>query len=289
MSISPTERLRRRLGEPDLVLMPGCYDAMSARLIEAAGFDVAFMSGFAVSAARLGMPDTGLISYAELAEQGRDLCSSVSIPVIGDGDTGFGSAQNIKRTVRGYAMAGFAGIMLEDQVAPKRCGHAEGKSVVSRDEALMRVQAAVDTRDAGADILIMARTDARGCISLEEAIERCRAFREIGADITFLEAPLTQDEMREYCRRVEGPKMANMIEGGKTPALSNHQLEEIGYKIVVYPLTLLNVSIRALREALGSISRGEATSNAMQFEELKAAVGFPEYYVEEAKYRLPGT
>src|SRR5215208_1601549 len=232
--------------------MPGCHDAMSARLIEEAGFDIGFMSGFAVSASRLGMPDTGLISYGEMVEQGRNICTAVSIPMIGDGDTGFGSAQNITRTVEGYASAGFACIMLEDQVAPKRCGHTEGKSVVGRGEALMRIRAAVDARNAGMDILIMARTDAR-INSLDEAITRCRLFREIGADITFLEAPTSEAEMRRYCAEVDGPKMANLIEGGKTPLLPPARLEEIGYAIAVYPLSLLNVSIQAMRAALASL------------------------------------
>src|SRR5688500_17485628 len=214
--MSTTEVLRHRLARKDIIIMAGCHDAMSARLIEAAGLDVGFMSGFAVSAARLGMPDTGLISYGELVDQGRNICKAVSIPMIGDGDTGFGSAQNIKRTVQGYADAGFACVMLEDQVAPKRCGHTEGKAVVGREEALMRVRAAVDARDAGADILIMARTDAR-IEDLDEAIARCRLFREIGADITFLEAPASDEELRRYCREVADPKMANMIEGGQTP------------------------------------------------------------------------
>ena len=258
---------------------------MSARLIEEAGFDVGFMSGFGVSAARLGMPDTGLISYAELVDQGQNICRAVTIPLFGDGDTGFGSAQNIKRTVQGYAQAGFAAIMLEDQVAPKRCGHTEGKSVVGRDEALMRIRAAVDARDAGAAILIMARTDARACVGLDEAIARCQQFRAAGADITFLEAPLDEHEMRRYCAEVDGPKLANMIEGGKTPLLSPQRLEEIGYKIAVYPLTLLNVAIRAMRDALASLRRGERSGLVMDFEDLKAAVGFPAYYAEEARYR----
>src|SRR5262245_41356416 len=211
------DRLRALLARPGLLTMPGCHDGMSARLIENAGFELGFMGGSAVSAARLAMPAAGLISYGELVQQATNICHSVSIPRIGDRDTGFGSAQNIKRTVRGYADAGFACIMLEDQVAPKRCGHTEGKSVVGRDEALTRIRAAVDARDAGADILIMARTDARACISLDEAIARCRAFHDLGADITFLEAPVSEDEMRRYCREVPGPKMANLIEGGKTP------------------------------------------------------------------------
>src|SRR6476619_2137289 len=162
------DRLRALLKRPGLLVMPGCHDAMSAKLIEEAGFEIGFMSGFAVSASRLGMPDTGLISYGELVDQGANICRAVTIPMIGDGDTGFGSAQNIKRTVQGYAQAGFACIMLEDQVSPKRCGHTEGKSVVSRAEALMRIRAAVDARAAEGGILIMARTDARACVGLDE-------------------------------------------------------------------------------------------------------------------------
>jgi len=284
-SASPAERLRRRLQRPGILVMPGCHDAMSAQLIEEAGFEIGFMSGFAVSGARLGMPDAGLISYGELVDQGTNICRAVTIPMIGDGDTGFGSAQNVKRTVQGYARAGFACIMLEDQVAPKRCGHTEGKAVVGRDEALMRIRAAVDARDGGEDILIMARTDAR-IDSLDEAIARCRLFREIGADITFLEAPTSEDEMRRYCADVDGPKMANLIEGGKTPLIPPARLEEIGYTIAVYPLTLLNVSIQAMRSALLSLRRGERATAAMEFDELKKAVGFPHYYADEARYKI---
>jgi 2-methylisocitrate lyase-like PEP mutase family enzyme len=282
---SPADHLRTLLARGTILIMPGCHDAMSARLIEAAGFEIGFMSGFAVSADRLGMPDTGLISYAELVDQGQNICRATSIPLIGDGDTGFGSAQNIKRTVQGYARAGFAAIMLEDQVAPKRCGHTEGKSVVGRDEALTRVRAAVDAREAGDDILIMARTDARAIHGLDEAIARCQAFRALGADITFLEAPVSEEEMRRYCVEVDGPKMANLIEGGKTPLLPPSRLEQIGYAIAVYPLTLLNVSIAAMRSALVSLKRGETPASIMSFDELKQAVGFPEYYAEEARYR----
>jgi 2-methylisocitrate lyase-like PEP mutase family enzyme len=278
-------RLQALLDRPGLLTMPGCHDAMSARLIEETGFELGFMSGFAVSASRLGMPDTGLISYGELVDQAQNVCRAVGIPMIGDGDTGFGSAQNVKRTVEGYARAGFACIMLEDQVAPKRCGHTAGKQVVGRDEAVMRVRAAVDARDAGADILIMARTDARACVSLDEAIARCLAFREVGADITFLEAPLDADEMRRYCNEVDGPKMANLIEGGRTPLLPQAQLEAIGYKIAVYPLTLLNVAIGAMRRALRELRGGDIATEAMDFESLKTAVGFPQYYEEEARYR----
>jgi 2-methylisocitrate lyase-like PEP mutase family enzyme len=282
--MTPADRLRVLLERPGILVMPGCHDAISAKLIEEAGFELGFMSGFAVSAARLGMPDTGLISYGELIDQGQNICRAVSIPLIGDGDTGFGSAQNIKRTVEGYGRAGFAAIMIEDQVAPKRCGHTAGKSVVGRDEALTRIRAAVDAKAAGNGILIMARTDARACVSLDEAITRCRLFRELGADITFLEAPVDEEEMRQYCASVEGPKMANLIEGGKTPLLPPARLEALGYKIAVYPLTLLNVSIAAMRTALASLARRERAADAMDFEDLKTAVGFPEYYADEARY-----
>lgn len=282
---SPANRLRELLASPGIRLMPGCHDAMSAKLIQEAGFEMGFMSGFAVSAARLGLPDTGLISYGELLEQGRNICTAVSIPMFGDGDTGFGNALNVKRTVQGYARAGFACIMIEDQQAPKRCGHTQGKAVVSRDEAAMRIRAAVDVRNDGDDILIMARTDARAALGIEEAVARCKSFRELGADITFLEAPESIEEMRRYCAEVDGPKMVNMIEYGKTPVLPPEQLEAIGYKIAVYPLTLLNAGIRAMREALGRIKQGRTPENIMDFETLKSAVGFPGYYEEEDRYR----
>ena len=283
---TPADRLRALLARPGLLLMPGCHDALSAKLVEQAGFPTAFMSGFAVAATRLGLPDTGLISYGELVEQGRTICGAVSIPLFGDGDTGFGNPLNVKRTVEGYARAGFGCIMIEDQVMPKRCGHTRGKAVVSREEALSRLQAAVDARDEGTDILIMARTDARATDGLDEAIARCRAFADLGADITFLEAPLSEAEMCRYCGEVPGPKMVNLIESGKTPLLPLARLEAIGYKIAVYPLTLLNVSIKAMRAALECIERGE-TADVLDFQDLQAAVGFPEYYAGEERYSVP--
>lgn len=280
---TPAERLRDLLKQPGLLLMSGCHDAISAKLCEQAGFPSAFMSGFAVSASRLGLPDTGLISYAELLEQGRNICNAVSIPIWGDGDTGFGNAINIKRTVQGYAQAGFACIMIEDQLAPKRCGHTRGKTVIERDEAQLRIQAAVDARNEGADILILARTDARATHGLDEAITRTRLFHEIGADITFLEAPETVEEMQAYCNKVPGYKMANLIEHGKTPLLSQAQLSDIGYKIAVYPLTLLNVSIQAMQHALALLKNNQHPE-IMDFNSLQSTVGFPEYYQSEKYY-----
>jgi len=285
MNESPRRRLEALLESDGLRVMPCCFDALSARLIERAGFPLTFMSGFAVSAARLALPDTGLISYAEMLDQGRQICGAVSIPVIGDADTGYGNAMNVKRTVHGYARAGFACAMIEDQVAPKRCGHTRGKQVVSRDEALTRVRAAVDAREEGADILVMARTDARFGHGFDEALERCRAFRDLGADVTFFEAPRSEAEMERLCREIPGPKMANMVEEGDTPILPPARLEELGYKIAAYPLTLLSAATRAMREALQSLGSGRHPERLLDFESLREVVGFPAYDAEAERYR----
>lgn len=282
--MSPARQLKQHLEQPGILVMPGCYDAFSARLIERAGFKIAFMGGFAVSASRIGMPDTGLISYAEMVDQGRNICSAVSIPVIGDGDTGYGNALNVQRTVRGYAAAGFACVMIEDQVAPKRCGHTQGKQVVPREEAVSRIQAAVDARDEGSDILILARTDANATDGIEEAIARASAFTDVGADITFLEAPRNEAEMRAYCERVPGPKMANLVEQGDTPLLPPSRLEDIGYKLALYPLTMILAAQRAMSEALAGMSRGIHPEALADFSELREVVGFPDYYRDEKKY-----
>ncbi|MAF94659.1 MAG: carboxyvinyl-carboxyphosphonate phosphorylmutase [Rhodospirillaceae bacterium] len=282
--MSQANKLRKLLADPGVLVLPGCFDALSARLIERAGYPGAFMGGFAVSAARIAMPDLGLISYSEMVDQGRDICAAVDFPVIGDGDTGYGNAVNVQRTVRGYARAGFACVMIEDQVAPKKCGHTEGKRIVGRGEAFGRVQAAVDTRDEGADILIMARTDANATDGMDEAIERCRAFNHIGADITFLEAPRDEDEMKRYCDDVEGPKMANMVEQGNTPFLAPEKLADIGYKIVIYPISLMLAGLRAMEESLASIKGGKHPEALAEFAHLRDVVGFPDYYDKEKKY-----
>lgn len=264
--------------------MPCCFDALSAALIETAGFELTFMSGFAVSAARLGEPDTGLISYAEMLDQGRNICSRVQIPVLGDADTGYGNALNVRRTIFGYAQAGFAAAMIEDQVAPKRCGHTSGKQVVERHEAVARIRAAVDARDEGAGILIIARTDARATHGLAEAIWRVKAFADAGADIVFLEAPTNETEMADACRATSVASLANMLEDGVTPLLPPARLAELGYKIAAYPLTLLNASIVAMRRALAAIEQGGTPVDLMSFAELRAIVGFDRYYDEERRY-----
>lgn len=274
---SPADKLRALLISPDFLLMPCCFDPLSARLIEQAGFPLSFMSGFAVSASRLALPDTGLISYAEMLDQGRNICTSVDIPVIGDGDTGYGNPANVRRSVQGYAAAGFAGIMIEDQLAPKRCGHTGVKEVVERDEALRRVRAACDARDEGAEILIMARTDARTTHGLKEALWRIRAFADLGVDILFMEAPGNEQEMEAFCRCTSGPKLANMLEEGITPILPPQRLEAMGYKIAAYPLTLLNCAVFAMREALEELKQGRNPGRRVDFTTIREIVGFPAY------------
>ncbi|MEE2655869.1 MAG: isocitrate lyase/PEP mutase family protein [Pseudomonadota bacterium] len=281
---SSADKLRILLEGPELLVTPACYDALSARLIERAGFNLSFMSGFAVSAGRLGLPDTGLISYGEMLEQGRNICNAVSIPVIGDGDTGYGNALNVKRTVIGYAQAGFGCIMIEDQVAPKRCGHTRGKQVVDREEAISRIRAAVDAREEGANILIMARTDARATDGFDEAMWRINAFSEQGADILFLEAPENELEMRGFCEGVSGHKMVNLVEQGDTPLLPPSVLKEMGFKIALYPLTMIEAALAAMETALQALKSGQKPESLADFAHLREVVGFDSYYEAEKKY-----
>jgi len=283
-TISPAERLRALLDGPGIRLMPCCFDAHSARLIERAGFPLTFMSGFAVSAARAGLPDTGLLSFGEMLDQGRNLCAAVDIPVIGDADTGYGNAMNVRRTVEAYARAGFACAMIEDQLAPKRCGHTRGKQVVGRSEATARIRAAVDVREAGHDILVMARTDARAPLGLDEALFRARAFADLGADLIFVEAPRDEAEMERVCAAVEAPQMANLVEGGDTPILPPARLEALGYRIAAYPLTLLNAATRAMQRALEALGRGETPADLLPFPSLREIVGFDAYDEASARY-----
>jgi 2-methylisocitrate lyase-like PEP mutase family enzyme len=285
---SPAARLRALLARPGIRLMPCCFDALSARLIERAGFELTFMSGFAVSAARAGLPDTGLLSYGEIVDVGQAITAAISLPVIGDGDTGYGNAVNVKRTVRGFARAGFACVMIEDQLAPKRCGHTRGKAVVGRSEACTRIRAAIDAREElrgeGLDILVMARTDARATHGLDEAIDRARAFAEIGADILFVEAPKTEPEMERVGRVLSVPLMANLVEDGNTPWLAPDRLAELGFKIAAYPLALLSASVRAMRDALDQLREGRPAERRVSFPELREIVGFDWYDAEAGRY-----
>ena len=278
-------KLREKIAKGDFMPMPCCFDALSAKMIEQAGFGVTFMSGFAASASRLGQPDLGLMSYAEVVDQARNITDAISIPVIADGDTGYGNAMNVRRTVEGFAKAGCAGILIEDQLAPKRCGHTPGKDVVSRDEAFDRIKAAVDAREEGTDILIMGRTDANHTHGLEEALYRGQQYQEIGADIIFIEAPKTVEEMKAICREVPGCHMANIVEGGLTPNLAMEQLRDVGFQFAAYPLTLLAASMQAMKTTL-ELMRDDLprADKLMDFAELRDRIGFNTYYETSQVY-----
>ena len=277
--------LRALLSQESCHVMPCCFDALSARIVEQAGCPLTFMSGFSVAAARAGLPDTGLLTVTEMLDQGRNLCNAVSIPVIGDGDTGHGNAANVQRTMHQFKQAGFAGIMLEDQISPKRCGHTGVKEVVDRDNAVERMSAAVEARRQGADLVIVARTDARSAFAerygerraLDEALWRLKAFADLGADVLFLEAPRSEQEMQRFCNEVPGKRMANMLEGGVTPLLSPEQLGAMGFNLVAYPLTLLASAAFAMRQAVTDLQNGKTPETMLSFPELKALVNFDAY------------
>ncbi len=262
-----------------VVQAPGCFDGLSARLVEAAGFGAGFLGGFSVAAARLGLPDVGLLSYGEMIDQARSVCAATSLPIIGDADTGYGNPVNAERTLLGCAQAGLACVMIEDQVWPKRCGHTMGKEVVDRNEAIQRIQACVRVRqEHSLDILIMARTDACATDGFDEALWRAAAFADAGADVTFLEAPETVEQMERYCAEVPGHKTANLVEDGRTPWLDPASLGELGYSLVIYPVSLLLSGIAAMQESASQLAtRGEAGEYRVSFDEARELVGWADY------------
>jgi 2-methylisocitrate lyase-like PEP mutase family enzyme len=280
------DKLKKLLDQKDIIVMPGCYDALTAKLIEKEELNAGFMSGFAVSSTKLGMPDTGLISFSEMAEQVRNICNVTSIPIIFDGDTGYGNAVNVYRTVRGFADAGAAAIMIEDQKWPKKCGHTKGKDVVEVDEANSRIKAAVDaSKMNNKDILVMARTDAIATRGLDDAIKRMQKFSELGADILFVEAIKSKEDMKRVIKEVPGHHMINLIEDGETPLLEMNELEDMGFKIAVFPLTLMSASVKIMQESLKNMKNKTYNTNVSKFSDLRDIVGFNEYYKIEDKYK----
>lgn len=240
-------------------VFPGVYDTLSAKLAERAGFALAFVSGYAVSATCIGEPDLGLLTQTEVVERARCICRSVDIPVLVDADTGYGNALNVARTVNELIAAGAAGCFLEDQVWPKRCGHLRGKRVVERAEYLARIRAAVDARG-GRDFFIVARTDAIADGGLEEAVARAEAARAAGADATFIEAPRSAGELAAVGRRAPKPTVANMVERGRTPLRSREALAGLGFQLILYPLTGLLAAARALETAYGHLRTAGGTA-----------------------------
>ncbi len=280
------KELRSLLKAPGLLIAPGCYDALSGKLVEETGFSAAYMTGFGTSASVLGMPDAGLISFAEMATHAGNIANALRIPLIADGDTGYGNAVNVFRTVKAYARAGIAGTHIEDQDLPKKCGHTEGKKLVSMEEMVGKIRAACDAR-AEQDIFIIARTDSRAVAGYEEAVRRCQAYHEAGADMVFFEAPETVEEMEALCKEIRAPKLINMAVGGKTPFVPISRLEKMGFKLAIYPAVTLAAAIKAVRETLVKIRENPDESPAVEgvdFEQVKRLVGFPEYYEMERKY-----
>ena len=277
----------RDLVAGDTILMPGVYDALTARIAARVGFDIVFISGYSVSAARLGEPDFGFLTQTEMADTARAVCRVSRAPVIVDADTGYGNALNVMRTVRDLQEAGAAGIFLEDQVWPKKCGHMAGKRVVETTEHVAKIRAAVDARGER-DLFVVARTDARQPLGLEAAIERCLAYKEAGADALFVEAPQSIEELERVAEALPAPLVANMIERGATPQLTRGELRELGYALIVCPLAALFAAARAIQDVLIELRERETTAAAIDrmltFDDFNALVGLADRYADEARF-----
>ncbi|MBM4031366.1 MAG: oxaloacetate decarboxylase [Planctomycetes bacterium] len=278
-----TTRIHRILDEVGSIAFPGVYDTLSAKLVERVGFPMAFISGYCVAATAIGEPDLGLLTQTEIVERARRICGCVGIPIIVDADTGYGNPLNVHRTVRELIAAGAAGCFLEDQQWPKKCGHMRGKKVISREEYVHKIRAAADAR-AGRDFFIVARTDALAVLGMDEAVARVSAAREVGADASFIEAPLNEEQLAEVGRRAPAPNVANMLEGGRTPILPRERLAELGFQLIVYPLAALFAAAKAMEAIYSKIRRDGTTLGAeaalMPFAQLNDRIGV------EAKYAL---
>ena len=275
-------RIQRILNEVGALAFPGVFDTLSAKIAQRAGFPMAFVSGYSVAATAIGEPDFGLLTQTEMIDRARRICMSVTIPIIVDADTGYGNPLNVHRTVHELIAAGAAGCFLEDQVWPKKCGHMRGKKVIGRDDYVQKIRAAVDARG-DRDFFIVARTDALAAAGLDEAIARVTAAREAGADASFVEAPTSLEELKAIGRRSPAPNVANMIEGGKTPVLPREQLAELGFALILYPLTGLFAAARVI-DSLYRRLKAEGTTSAadsaqlMSFSEFNDLIGVNEKY-----------
>ncbi len=271
--VRKTAQFRQLIESPEILLLPGIHDAMSARIGAQAGFKAMTGGGFSASATLLGQPDTSQLSLTEMADHYARICDVIDVPFFGDGDTGFGNVTNVARTVRMYERAGLAGMFIEDQVFPKRCGHMAGKDVIPTGEMVAKLKAALDARR-DPDFVIMARTDANAVNGLDDALERMTLYREVGADLLFVEAPLTVEEMRRICNELDGPKLANMIEGGATPLLSLAELEAIGFAVVTYPVAASFVVAKAMRDFMAYLAKTGTTAgfdpDMLNFDEFNA-------------------
>lgn len=277
------ERIRART----FTLVPGVYDMVSARIADDAGFDALYMTGYGIAAAHLGLPDAGLSSFADMVDRARTIASGTSAPLIADADTGFGGLLNVRHTVQGYESAGVAAIQLEDQEFPKKCGHAEGRRVVPTAEMIRKVEVAVDTRTDD-DFLVIARTDARTSLGVDEAIERGRAYAAAGADVIFVESPESIDEFGRISAGIDAPLVANMVEGGFSPLLSSEQLAQLGFTIGLFPVSGLAAAAAALTRVYRTLHDDGASpgigAELVAIPELHRLMGFDEVRAFETRW-----
>lgn len=278
--------MRVKLFGEEILVLPGAHDALTAKLIEAAGFEAVYATGAGAAAAR-GIPDIGLLSMTEMADNAGTIARATSLPVLADADTGYGSAVNVMRTVEAFERAGVGGIHLEDQVFPKRCGHLEGKALVPAAEMAGKIRAALEARRDTA-FVVVARVDARGPSGLEEAIRRGRAYREAGADAIFPEALQSEEEFRAYAEAVKAPLIANITEFGKSPLLSAKELGALGYRAVLFPVSALRVAVRAVEDFLAELKGGGTQAGALKGmatrEELNRLLEYERYDDAEARF-----
>jgi carboxyvinyl-carboxyphosphonate phosphorylmutase len=286
---APRARLRELLAGPGPVVAPGAYDALSARLVEQAGFDVVYMTGFGTTASLIGRPDVGLLGGAEMVDNARRIVTAVDVPVIADADTGYGNALNVVRTVQSYEQAGVAGVHLEDQVMPKKCGHMSGKAVVGTDEMAGKIRAAVAARR-DPDFLVIARTDAAAVEGLDAALQRARAYAEAGADLLFVEAPTSEDDIARVARELAGvaPLVFNWAEGGRTPPLPLDRIADLGFSLVLFPIGTLLAATAGIRSLLAALKADGTPAAALpgvpSFDEFTDLIGLPEIRSLEERF-----
>lgn len=271
-----------------IIVLPGVFDALSARIAEQVGFEAMFQTGYGSAAALLGMPDFGFLNAGETVDNARRIIRAVDVPVLVDADTGYGNPLNIWRLVQDLESLGAAGIFLEDQIWPKRCGHMTGKNVIPKDDYLPKLRAAVEARKSK-DFIIVARTDARAPLGIDEAIERARAYRKAGADVIFVEAPRTVEELKKVADEIDAPLVANMIEDGVTPTMPAKELLKLGYRIAVFPLSGLYSATYAMREVFTELKKTGATKKTrnmmVTFDDFNRFVDLQKYMNLEKRYR----
>jgi methylisocitrate lyase len=287
----PMALLRKILQDPEILIAPGAHNAFTAKIIEQAGFKAVYMTGSGAAMDLLGLPDLGFLTMSEMVAHARNIVQATSLPVIADADTGYGNALNVMRTVREYEGAGVAGLHIEDQVAPKRCGHFSGKEVISREEMIGKIKAALDSRR-DQNLVVIARTDARAVLGLQEAIERGVAYAEAGADMIFVDAPESAEELSLIARSIPAPLMANLSEGGKTPLLSAQELQDMGYKLVIYPRSAAGAAAKAIQELMAVLKRDGTTEKYLDriisFEGRNQITGLAYYRELDKKYLRKG-